>query len=95
MQRSSVTFQAARRVMSQRFIVWYPDDGEAGPDDGRGFEGYSFINAAEQWADRHDDEGADEGSCWDVMVKDSFGVTMSLRVTKCIDVRYDAAEVAS
>lgn len=36
------------------WIVWHPDGGEDGPDDGGYYRASSAENAAEQWAQRYD-----------------------------------------
>jgi hypothetical protein len=41
------------------YIVWCPDDGEDGPDDGREFEAFDNAAAVEAWARRKDSHGAD------------------------------------
>ena len=45
--------------MSAEFVVWCPEDGEDGPDDGRTFTALDHAGAAEAWAARCDSHGAD------------------------------------
>lgn len=41
------------------WVVWHPDGGEDGPDDGRWFHSATAEDAAKQWGQRHESDGCD------------------------------------
>jgi hypothetical protein len=79
------------------FLVWCPDNGDSGPEDGRECLGVRASHAAERWAERYDrDEPADEDTTWNVWTvpKGEVEPIEHFRVTKRIDVRYSAWKTA-